>query len=733
MTVIKTKIGRRSFLKVSAAAGGGILIGFNWLISCNPLSQEKEKVAIPNKWFDINGYIKIGDTGMVTIYSPNPEIGQNVMTSMPMIVAEELDIPWDHVLVEQGALDDDAFKNPQFAGGSLSIMLGWDALRMAGAAGKRMLLEATAKEWDVAVTDLSASDGVIKEVYGSRSIGYGQIASKAVGIEVPEELSLKESKDYKLIGTWQKNVEGPKIISGKQLFGLDFKRENMLLAMIEHPPAFGMKVKNFNKEEIKAMEGIQDAFVVDTTIPEPGWADVNAFKQLIAIVGNSTWQLMQAKKMLRVNWENVNALESSEMHEQRLIKDLERGEIAESRKDGNPDAAFAKATKVIERTYSSPFIAHNTLEPMNFFADVKENSVELIGPTQTPKALEDSVSKLLEIPAENITVSMTRIGGGFGRRLYVHFGVEAAAISKRMGAPIKLIYTREDDMTQGTYRPAYRSVYKAGLDKNNNLIAFSVKGVGLPEGPVFPNRFPAGAVDNYLAEKKMSRTNISTGAWRAPRSNFTAGAEQAFIDEVAEAAEKDPIDFRLELFEKAINNPVGKKYDYDAERYAGVLKLVKEKSNWRAGTPEVHRGVAAYYCHNSYVAEVMDVVVENNQPKVKKVWCAVDCGIVINKEGATNMIQGGVIDGIGHAMYSELRFENGSSVHKNFDTYKLIRHNQAPSEIEVFFVENEISPTGLGEPGLPPAAGALANALYKATGSRFYHQPFAKQQHMSLG
>jgi len=733
MTVIKTKIGRRSFLKVSAAAGGGILIGFNWLISCNPLSQEKEKVAIPNKWFDINGYIKIGDTGMVTIYSPNPEIGQNVMTSMPMIVAEELDIPWDHVLVEQGALDDDAFKNPQFAGGSLSIMLGWDALRMAGAAGKRMLLEATAKEWDVAVTDLSASDGVIKEVYGSRSIGYGQIASKAVGIEVPEELSLKESKDYKLIGTWQKNVEGPKIISGKQLFGLDFKRENMLLAMIEHPPAFGMKVKNFNKEEIKAMEGIQDAFVVDTTIPEPGWADVNAFNQLIAIVGNSTWQLMQAKKMLRVNWENVSALESSEMHEQRLIKDLERGEIAESRKDGNPDAAFAKATKVIERTYSSPFIAHNTLEPMNFFADVKENSVELIGPTQTPKALEDSVSKLLEIPAENITVSMTRIGGGFGRRLYVHFGVEAAAISKRMGAPIKLIYTREDDMTQGTYRPAYRSVYKAGLDKNNNLIAFSVKGVGLPEGPVFPNRFPAGAVDNYLAEKKMSRTNISTGAWRAPRSNFTAGAEQAFIDEVAEAAEKDPIDFRLELFEKAINNPVGKKYDYDAERYAGVLKLVKEKSNWRAGTPEVHRGVAAYYCHNSYVAEVMDVVVENNQPKVKKVWCAVDCGIVINKEGATNMIQGGVIDGIGHAMYSELRFENGSSVHKNFDTYKLIRHNQAPSEIEVFFVENEISPTGLGEPGLPPAAGALANALYKATGSRFYHQPFAKQQHMSLG
>ena len=325
------------------------------------------------------------------------------------------------------------------------------------------------------------------------------------------------------------------------------------------------------------------------------------------------------------------------------------------------------------------------------------------------------------------------MGGGFGRRLYLHFGLEAAAISKKVGAPIKMVYTREDDMTQGTYRPAYRSVYKAGLDKNNNLVAFSVKGVGLPDGPVFPNRFPAGAVDNYLAENKSSFTNISTGAWTAPKSNFTAGAEQSFIDEVAEAAKKDPIDFRLELFDKAINNPVGEKYSYEAERYAGVLKLVKEKSNWGIGDSILNKGVAAYFCHDSYVAVVIEVVLNENQPKVKKVWCAVDCGIVINKEGATNMIEGRIIDGIGHAMYSELKFDNGSSIHKNFDTYNFIRHNQSPSEIEVFFVQNEISPTGLGEPSLPPAVGALANALYKATGSRLYHQPFVKQLQMSLG
>lgn len=725
MTVIKTKVGRRSFLKTSAAAGGGLMIGFNWLTSCSELAVEKQTLAIPNEWFKINGYIKIGDTGMVTIYSPNPEIGQNVMTSMPMIVAEELDVPWENVVVEQGALDEDAFKNPQFAGGSLSIMLGWDALRMAGAAGKRMLLEAAAKEWGVAVTDLTASNGVIKENNGERTIEYGQIASKAVGIEIPEEIALKEPKDYKLIGTSQKNVEGPKIVTGKPLFGLDFKKEGMLLAMIEHPPAFGMEVVDFNVDEIKQMDGVKDAFIIDTTTAEPQWSEANVFNKLVAIVGDSTWKLMKAKKALKVNYVTKSEPENSDMHALRLISELESGKAQEKRVDGKPEEAFAKAAKVIERTYTSPFMPHNTLEPMNFYANVTATAAELIGPTQTPKALEDAASKLLGIPVENISVGMTRMGGGFGRRLYTHFGLEAAAISQKMGAPIKMIYTREDDMTQGTYRPAYRSVYKAGLDENNNLIAFSVRGVGLPEGPVFPNRFPAGSVENFQAETIGSKTNISTGAWRAPKSHFTAGAEQAFLDEVAELAGKDPIEFRLELFDKAAKNPFGEKFDYDAARYAGVLKMVKEKANWGTEMPGVYRGVAAYFCHNSYVAQVMDLVIVNGQPKVKKVYCAVDCGIVINKEGAINIIQGGVVDGIGHAMYSELKFKDGSAVHQNFNTYQLIRTNQAPEEIEVHFVENEISPTGLGEPGLPPAMGALANALYKATGKRYYNNPFS--------
>lgn len=722
MTTIKTLYNRRSFLKVSAAAGGGMLIGFSWLAGCTS-DKKIAKVAVPNEWFEINGYIKIGDTGMVTIYSPNPEIGQNVRTSMPMIVAEELDVDWENVVVEQAPLNTGFYQN-QFAGGSLSIKTSWNPLRMAGAAGRRMLLDAAAKEWGLSVDDLTVTKGVIKEKNGDRTITYGEIASKAVGIEIPKEVELKEISDFKLIGTSKKNVDGKKIVTGKPLFGLDFKREGMQLAMIQHPPAFGMKIKDFNEDEIKKMPGVKDAFIVDTSLQDTSWSDEKGFLQLIAIVGDSTWQLMKAKKAIKANWEVVSELENSKLHLNRLENALVSGKVEGSRKDGDPDAAFAKAAKVIERTYSSPFLAHNTMEPMNFFANVTENSAELIGPTQTPKALEDSVSKLLNLPVENVSVNMTRIGGGFGRRLYVHFGVEAAAISKKIGAPVKLIYTREDDMTQGTYRPSYMATYKAGLDENNNLIAFAVKGAGLPESPIFPNRFPAGAVENYSAEKMQAETNITTGAWRAPRSHFTAGAEQSFIDEVAELAGKDPIDFRLELFDRAINNPVGDKYDYEAERYAGVLKLVKEKSNWGKTEPNVYRGVAAYFCHSSYVAEVVDLVKVNGKPKVKKVWCAVDCGIVVNPDAAKNMIQGGVIDGIGHAMYSQLTFENGAPNEMNFDTYQLIRHSQAPEEIEVFFIDNDIAPTGLGEPGLPPAVGALANAIYNATGQRLTKQPF---------
>jgi len=373
-------------------------------------------------------------------------------------------------------------------------------------------------------------------------------------------------------------------------------------------------------------------------------------------------------------------------------------------------------------------LAHNTMEPMNFFAHVTDEKALVAGPIQAPGWSEPTLAKLLNMPAEKIEIQMTRMGGGFGRRAYGHYLYEAALISKKVKAPVKLMYTREDDMTYGIYRPMYTATYRAALDTNRNLIAFHVKGGGIPEHAIHANRFPAGAVDNYLAEGWEIPSNITIGAFRAPRSNFNAAAEQSFLDELAEAMGKDPIDLRLELLKKAKENPVGKNNDYDADRYAGILKLVKEKSGW--GKPEnrkYHRGVAAYFCHNSYAAHIVDITMKNGYPYVERVFSAIDCGIVINPDAATNMVQGAVVDGIGNSFYGALTHKDGAAEQNNFHRYRIIRMNEAPKKIEVHFVQNDIDPTGLGEPPFPPVFGAVANALFQSTGKRFYQQPFGPQ------
>ncbi|MEQ9424904.1 MAG: molybdopterin cofactor-binding domain-containing protein [Cyclobacteriaceae bacterium] len=729
MTLIKTSYNRRSFMKASALGGSGLMIGFSWLASCQSAG---EKAKLPEEWFDINAFLKIENNGRVTILSPNPEIGQNVKTAMPQIVAEELDIDWKNVIVEQAGYDISKYTR-QLAGGSQSIRQGWESLRMAGATARRMLMEAAAKQMEVPVSELTTSDGVIKHS-GGESVTYGEVASAAASIPVPEKVELKDPKDFKIIGSPVGNVDAAKIVKGEPLFGLDVQKDGMLIAMIQHPPSFGMKLKSLDDEAAKAMPGIKDVITVSTKIDDDKrqWSDTNAFTELVAVVGESTWQVMKAKKALNVTWEADSQMESSIDHETALADFMKKKPAEVTRKDGNPDAAFKSAAKVIERTYSAPFLAHNPMEPMNFYANVTAEKAELEGPIQTPEFMSKSVSAILGLPEDKISIMMTRMGGGFGRRLYGHFGIEAAVISQKVGAPVKLVYSREDDMTQGTYRPAYKVTYRAALDKDNKMTAFHVRGAGVHGSPVFADRFPAGTVDNYLAEDHGLESNISTGAWRAPRSNFMAGIEGAFLDEVAEAAGKDPVDFRLELFDRAISNPVGEKNDYDPERYAGVLKLVKEKANWGAETPGVHRGVTAYYCHNSYVAQVVDIVMDNDKPKVKKVWCAVDCGIVVNPSNARNQIEGGLIDGMGHAMYSAMTFKDGQPEQSNFNNYRLIRNTEAPEEIETFFVDNGIDPTGLGEPGLPPISGALANAMAKATGKRLYNQPFVNEA-LALG
>ncbi len=753
MAKIKTQMGRRAFIRNTSLASGGLVLGFSMLNSCKPKDAEKMVAReMPDEWFEINAYLRIGDNGLVTIMSPNPEFGQGVITSMPMIVADELDVDWQDVLVEQANFDQEDY-GWQFTGGSQGIRRRWEGLRMAGATAKQMLIVAAAETWQVPASEITVSGGVLSHTASDKSAGYGEMAAAAAKLEVPEEVTLKEVKDFIIIGTSKKSVENHKIVTGKPLFGLDYQFDGALVAMVVHPPAFGLQLKSFDGSQIKTMPGIVDVFRIKTLEDgfTRGYFDTNAFTDLVAVVGKTTWEVMNAKKQLKVEWEPIadskfkmdrfgtemevdvpSGLESTDDHYAQMNETAERSS-ATTRKDGNPEEVFKTAAKIIERSYSCPFLAHNCMEPMNFFAHVTDEGAKLAGPLQAPVLTAPTVAARLGMPAEKIDIELTRMGGGFGRRAYGHYAVEAALISREANAPVKLVYTREDDMTCGIYRPSYRADYKAALDGNNNLVAFHVKAGGIPETPLFANRFPAGAVDNYLAQQWEINSNITIGAFRAPRSNFMAGVEQAFLDEVAEAAGKDPIEFRLELLQRAKDNPVGEENEYDPERLAGVLKLVREKSNWPQAPSGTHRGVSAYFCHNSYAAHVVDVTMDGNTPKVEKVVCAIDCGIVINPDAAANMAEGAIVDGVGNAMYGNLSFTDGKPDQNNFDRYKIIRHSEAPKNIEIHFVQNEIDPTGLGEPPFPPVFGALANAIYKATGRRHYHQPFATDKPPLVG
>jgi isoquinoline 1-oxidoreductase beta subunit len=746
MSKVNTTINRRSFLKTSALAGGGLMLSFSWLAGCKPKSEE-ELLEMPKEWFEMNSYIKIGNNGVVTLMSPNPEFGSNVKTSMPMILADELDVDWKNVIVEQADFFPERFDR-QFTGGSQGIRQGWKPLRTAGATARQLLINGTAKQWNVPAEEITTEAGILHHKKSGKKAGYGEMASSAVGLPIPAEVTTKDVKDFKIIGTSKKNVENKNIITGKPLFGIDYKQEGMLIAMIVHPP-FGMMVKSVDDSAARSMPGIKDVFTIKTLTDdyERNGFDTTSFLELIVVVGNTTWEVMNAKKAIKAQWELMpeytmpmqtrggkvtavmpSGLESTEGHRAKMAEMSKKpGNVL--RKDGDPEAAFKKATKVLERTYTAPHLAHNTMEPVNCFAHVTSDKAEIYGPIQAPEFISNTLSARLGLPKDKIHIRLARMGGGFGLRAYGHHLVEAAVISQKLNAPVKLVYTREDDMTYGIYRPTYTATYRAALDKNNDLIAYHVKAGGIPEGPLgwSHNRFPAGAVDNYLAEEWAIPSNITIGAFRAPRSNFLGGAEQSFMDELAELAGKDPIDFRLELFERAKNNPVGKDNDYDPERYAGVLKLVREKSNWNNSDSQVSRGVAAYFCHNTYVAEVVDLKLDGKKPVIEKVFAAVDCGIVVNPDAAKNMGEGGIVDGIGNALFGELTFKDGIPEKNNFHQYQMIRQKEAPKEIEVHFVKNEHEPTGLGEPLFPPIFAAVANALHKATGKRFYEQPFAKQ------
>jgi len=702
------KSSRRDFLKITSMTGGGLLLGFSWF------TTEAQTPAILTEAnfageLGVNSYLSIATDGTITIFSPNPELGQNIMTSFPMIVAEELDADWNKVKVIQARLDTVKFDR-QLTGGSGAIPHSYKRLRVAGATARSLLVTAAANKWNVPATECTTGDSFVIHTKTGKKLAYGDLVEDASKLTVPTDVPLKNRKDFKIIGKPIRNIENKKIITGKGIFGLDFYRPGMVFAMIQRPPAFGTKIKSVDSAAAKSM---------------PGITDVVTFKNNVAIVGNSTWEIMKARKVLKVEYEKDGNIESTSDHDQLFTSLLNSDKPNVRRKDGDVDSAFKNADKIIKSEFQCPFVPHNPMEPMNFFAHVRPDGIELVGPTQTPASAREAVSKLLNVPEDKITVDITRLGGGFGRRLKYDYVLEAAELSSIIKKPVKLIWSREDDMMGGSYRPAVRYRFEAALDDKGNMIGYKLRGVGINSGnPTRENNFPSGSVDNLLIDSVDHQSPITTGAWRAPITNFLAFAEQSFIDEVAMAAGKDPVQFRLDLLQKARTKPVGN-IGYSIDRMETVIKQVAEKSGWGA-KKDVSQGFSVYFSHSSYVGQVCEVVMNAGKFVVKKIYAVSDCGEVINKNGALQQVMGAITDGYGHAMYSKLSFKDGVPEQSNFNKYRLIRMKEIP-EIEAHFIDNGIDPTGLGEPALPPTGGAVANAIFKASGIRLRKQPFVDE------
>ena len=728
MSTSSITFNRRAFIRTSSLASGGLLIGFNLFTACKPKVQPPVDISQLN-FNDFNAFIKIADNGAVTIFSPNPEIGQGVKTAMPMLIAEELDVAWKNVYVQQGILDTENYTR-QLAGGSQSIRLGWEPLRQTGATARQMLVNAAAAKWGVDPSECTTSEGVITNAKGE-TLGYGDVVSEAAALEVPENVTLKEPKDFKVIGTDAPNVDIDKIITGKPLFGLDYKVEGMVYASVLRPPAFGKILDSYDDTKAKAMPGVLDVIRIGEKAKElskegiGNWTVTLGKSDKVVVIAKTTWEALKAKEAISATWVDDSTLESTEFQDKQLLGLLDGKEFKTLRKDGDINKAFSQADKILERTYESPFLPHNCMEPMNFFANITDEKVHLVGPVQTPEFAATAVAGMLGRDVKDVHLEMTRMGGGFGRRLYGDFVYEVAEIADAIKKPVKLVFSREDDMTAGTYRPAIKYRIKASI-KDGQVTGYQLKeaAIGGNMYGLIPNFFPAGAIENYQVDVANYQSNITTGAWRAPYTNFLAFAEQSFFDELAETMEVDRIQLRLDLLEK-VKGTTDERIEYSPERMQNVIKVAVDKSGWGKKEEGVFQGFAAYYCHNSHVAEVADVEIENGMPVVKKVTCVVDCGIVVNPLGAKNQIEGGVIDGVGHAMYGDLTFLDGQPQSQNYDKYRLIRMGEFPV-VESHLIQNDLAPTGLGEPTLPPAGAAVANALKAATGNRFTQQPFSK-------
>jgi isoquinoline 1-oxidoreductase beta subunit len=698
---MKSNISRRHFLKVSALSSGGMLLSFTFLIGMVKANPVEDAAFIPN------GYIKINSDGTIVLMAPNPEIGQGVKTSLPIIIAEELCVDWKTIQVEFAPVEKKY--GTQSAGGSGSVRGRFNELRTAGATAREMLIAAAAQTWNVPATGCTAEHGEVVHKASGKKLSYGALASKAATLEVPSKPTLKDPKEFKYIGTRINDVDAHKIVTGQPLFGIDTRRDGMLFAMVARSPAYG-----------KTLGSVDDTAALKVN----GVKKVIRLKNSVAVLASSTWAAKKGRDALIIQWNTTEKLENTSEHFASFKTMLEKGAPSPARNDGDVDAAKQNATKILDVFYEIPALSHGQMEPLNFFADVRDEKVELYGPTQVPGQVKSDVAKQLGILEQNITINTPRQGGGFGRKLMIDNGVEAALISAAAKSPVQVQWTREDDMQNDFYRPAEMYRYRAALSKDS-LLAWHQSGVGIGGGP-HGDSYVAGALANYRSEGQGLKSNTPTGWWRAPGANTLAFVAESFMDEVCLELKKDPVAFRLELFEKAAKEPVGR-IGYNPAKYKSVVDLVSKMSNWGVSADGIYRGFATWFSFNSYAAQVVEIKMVKGKAKIVKVFCAVNCGRVINLSGAENQVQGAIVDGICHAMFPKVTFINGAVAETNFNSYQLLRINEAPLDIEVKFVESEEAPTGLGEPGLPPIAPALANALFAATGKRIRKMPFAEQ------
>lgn len=698
-------IDRRQFIKISGLVGGGLLVA-SALDTAEALASGTAALT-PAADFAPNVFVSIAPSGAVTLIAPNSEMGQGIKTSLPMIIAEELDVKWEQVTVVQGDL------NPaygrQFSVGSGSTVANYAAMRRAGAAARAVLVEAAAQEWQVNASECTTADGMVMHAASNRKASYGALATKAAQLPPPANVTLKDPSTFKLLGTRIAGVDNRQIVKGAPLFGIDVKLPGMLYATYTKCPVFGGDVVSANLDEVKAKPGVREAFVLSGIAGLPSG---------VAVVADSTWNAFSATKALKVQWnEGAQVSQSS--------ADMAAQAVALAKANG--PVALPQGAKAVDAVYHYPFLAHATLEPQNCTAWFKDGVMEMWTPTQIPASGQGLVSKGLGLAAKDVKVHITRLGGGFGRRGSNEFSLEAAAIAQRMaGTPIKLTWTREQDFAHDNYRSNGWHFFSAGVDRTGKVVALHDEFVKMQGGPgdMAAVGFPFNAVQGSTVRSSKLRGGIPTGFWRAPGDNGNVWATQCFMDELAHAAGKEPLAFTLDMLATVPASP-----RFDASKMTAVLKLATEKANWgQARARGEGQGFAICFANSAYVAVVADVAVSKaGVLTIRKLTAAVDAGTIVNVSGAEAQVQGSMLDGISAAWFQKVTIERGAAAQTNFNKYPMLRMQHAPPAVEVHFIKSSAPPTGLGEPALPPAAPAVCNAIFAATGKRIRTLPIVDE------